>query len=71
MATINTEQIIPGGIKPTDHWHRITSDNTCSRCRTEIGFDECPLLLWTDDRMNLLIYCEACLTNDHADGAVH
>ena len=58
---VNAFEIIPGGIKPTDRWHHIVSDNTCSRCRAEIKFDEVPVLLWTDDGLDLLIYCEACI----------
>jgi hypothetical protein len=51
--------VVPGGIKASDHWHRSTNDNTCSRCRRGIADGECPLSLWRGDDM--LIYCEACL----------
>ncbi len=57
---VKPSEIIPGGIKATDRWHHITSDNTCSRCRAEIRCDEVPVLLWTNDGIDLLIYCEAC-----------
>lgn len=55
------EQLIPGGILPTDHWHIGTNDDTCSRCRRPIHEDEVPLMLWDDSRENMLIYCTTCL----------
>ena len=53
--------IVPGGLKPTDHWHRMTNDNTCSRCRAPVSDDDVPLMLWSEDGNDMLIYCEACL----------
>ena len=58
---LGIEQLVPGGIKPTDHWHSITNDNTCSRCSSVIRDHEVPLLLWSNDGHDLLIYCETCL----------
>jgi hypothetical protein len=56
--------MIPGGIKPTDHWHRGTNDGTCSRCRAAIAEDEVPLMLWTEDGADMLIYCQKCIEDD-------
>ena len=53
------EKVIPGGILPTDHAHRVTVDGTCSRCRREIDDDEVPIMLWTDDD-TLWMYCNGC-----------
>jgi hypothetical protein len=53
--------IIPGGIRPSDHWHRRTNDGTCSRCRREVPEDDVPLLLWRNDGHDMLAYCERCL----------
>jgi hypothetical protein len=61
MTGPQINQLIPGGIKPADHWHRRRNDNTCSRCRNEIADDEVPLMLWSTDGHDMLIYCEACL----------
>lgn len=58
---IDITALIPGGIKPTDHWHVRTNDDTCSRCRKEVPEEDVPLLLWSQDGENMLIYCEACL----------
>lgn len=58
---LSVEQIVPGGIRPTDHWHRGMNDNTCSRCREEVPEEDVPLLFWKNDGHDLLIYCEACL----------
>jgi hypothetical protein len=60
MQIADVKDIVPGGIKATDHVHRETNDNRCSRCNTPIADDEVPLLLWGDDGRNMLIYCEAC-----------
>jgi hypothetical protein len=51
--------MIAGGIRATDHWHVLTNDGTCSRCRREVPDGEVPLLLWRGS--DLLIYCERCL----------
>ena len=58
---IDIAHLVPMGILPTDHWHRGKNDDTCSRCRREIGEDEVPLLLWANDGHDMLIFCEACL----------
>lgn len=58
------DQIVPGGLRGTDHIHRKTNDNTCSRCREDIDDDEVPLMLWSQDGENLLIFCEECLKHD-------
>jgi NAD-dependent SIR2 family protein deacetylase len=53
--------VIPEGIKPTDHWHVETNDNTCSRCRHDVPEDDVPLILWSDDGNDMLIYCPKCM----------
>lgn len=58
------DAVIPGGVRGSDHVHRVTNDGTCSRCRRAPGEDEVPLLLWFDDGRDLLIYCEACTSDD-------
>jgi hypothetical protein len=59
---MNPADIIPGGIRPTDHWHRRTSDDTCSRCRRQVPEDDVPLHLWKNGRTtDMLTYCERCL----------
>lgn len=57
---LTAQDMIPGSIRPTDHVHRITNDNTCSRCRQWVGEDGVPLMLFFNDGEDLLIYCEAC-----------
>jgi hypothetical protein len=57
----NAGQFVPGGIKPTDHWHRKTNDGTCSRCRALVPEDEVPLMMWSPDGQDMLIFCESCL----------
>jgi hypothetical protein len=54
------DQIIPGGILPTDHVHRMTNDDTCSRCGKSTE-NEVPLMLWSEDGNDMLIFCDACL----------
>lgn len=55
---ITLEQLIPGGILETDHWHIGTYDETCSRCRQSIPDHQVPLSLYQGD--NMLSYCEPC-----------
>ena len=70
MATrLQIDQLIPGGIRGDDYIHRGTNDNTCSRCREEIAEEDVPLMLWTNDGHNLMIYCEACLRQDRQDNS--
>ena len=57
----NAAQFVPCGVKPTDYWHRRTNDGTCSRCRAEVPDHEVPLMMWSPDGHDMLIYCEACL----------
>lgn len=59
-ATHLTE-IVPGGVLPTDYWHRVTNDGTCSRCRREVPDEDVPLRLWRHNGRDMLIYCEACI----------
>lgn len=67
---VEIADMVPGGIKPTDHWHLGTYDETCSRCRQPISDDDVPLLLWANDRHDMLAYCETCLgTRDAWDAA--
>ncbi len=55
------ERLIPGGVLLNDYWHRGTNDGTCSRCRCEVPEVDVPLMLWSEDGEDMLIYCEACL----------
>ena len=61
MAQVHLTEIIPGGILPTDHWHRVTDDGTCSRCRQSVPDEDVPLRLWQNNGSDMLTYCEACL----------
>lgn len=56
--------MVPGGIKPADHWHVETNDSTCSRCREAVPEDDVPLMLWSDNGKDMLIYCTRCLGGD-------
>jgi hypothetical protein len=58
MLTI--ADLVPGGIRSTDHLHIRTSDGTCSRCRVFVPEEQVPLLIWVNGK-DLLIYCPACL----------
>jgi hypothetical protein len=64
-ANATLAAMIPGGIKPTDHWHIRLNDGTCSRCRKEVPDDDVPLMLFgaadNEGDCDMLIYCEACL----------
>jgi hypothetical protein len=57
------EDIVPGGIRPSDYVHIVVNDRTCSRCRLPVPEDDVPLMLWSEKGadMCLLIYCESCL----------
>jgi hypothetical protein len=67
MSSIDIKRLIPGGIKPTDRWHRGTNDGTCSRCRKEVPERDVPLMLWANDGEDMLIYCHACLGIEPAE----
>ncbi|MER8619208.1 hypothetical protein NKG99_20615 [Mesorhizobium sp. M1409] len=56
--TMLIDQLVPGGIRPSDRIHWMFSDQTCSRCRADTS-DDVPLMLMQGDHM--LIYCEECL----------
>lgn len=62
-VVMQVEDVLPGGIREADHWHRTTNDYTCSRCRRPIDDDndEVPLLLFSKDGNDMLIYCTDCL----------
>lgn len=60
MPQIDIGALVPGGVRPTDHVHRITNDDTCSRCRKPVPEDEVPLMLWVNGDEDMLIYCQAC-----------
>jgi hypothetical protein len=62
---LHINDVIPGGIKASDRWHRTTNDNTCSRCFAGILDHEVPAMLWRGD--DLLIYCCACLGEQHQE----
>lgn len=56
---------VPGGIKASDHLHRVMNDGTCSRCRNEVSDEHVPLLLWVgDDGRDMYIFCEECLAKE-------
>lgn len=61
MTTLPIQAVVPGGIRSTDHWHRMTNDGTCSRCRREVPDDEVPLMFWFQNGHDMLIYCALCL----------
>lgn len=61
MAKIDIAQLVPGGVLPTDRWHIDTNDGTCSRCRKEPPEHDVPLMFWSGEGDNMLIYCKACL----------
>ena len=54
------DQLLPGGIRGDDHWHRGRNANICSRCREDVPEDDVPLMLWSQDGNDMLIYCEKC-----------
>ena len=58
---LTVEMMVPGGILPTDHWHRNSDDGTCSRCRAQTLDDQVPLLIWSSGGHDMLRYCEPCL----------
>lgn len=55
------EDLVPGGIKPTDHLHVETNDGTCSRCGERPPVGDAPLMLWLRGGHDLYIFCFACL----------
>ena len=57
--SIDIGMLVPGGIKPTDKVHHVTNDGTCSRCGKDTE-DQVPLMLWSGQADDMLIYCEAC-----------
>jgi hypothetical protein len=61
MNEIQIEQLVPGGIKATDHIHKGRNDGTCSRCRKMPAEDDVPLMFWAKQGTWLWIYCEKCL----------
>jgi len=61
MSDILAAFVVPGGIRATDHLHIKTNDGTCSRCRRPVPDDDVPLMIWSDDGENMLVYCESCL----------
>ena len=63
----NVEDLVPGGVLPTDFCHVKTFDETCSRCRKAIPEDDIPLLLWIGDGENMYAYCRDCNGFDDTD----
>lgn len=60
-APYEISMFVPGGILPTDHIHRKTNDDTCSRCRQVVDEGEVPIIFWIgEDAEDMLIYCRAC-----------
>jgi hypothetical protein len=61
--TIAIEDLVPGGILPTDHLHVGVNEGRCSRRRKEVNEDEVPLMLWpqNDGGHSMLIYCPRCM----------
>lgn len=59
--SISIEDLIPGGILPTDHLHVGTYDETCSRCRLPIPEEQVPLQLWVNGGDDMFSFCSDCL----------
>jgi len=59
---LDIADLVPGGILATDHWHIKTQDGTCSRCRRPLPEEDVPLMVWSESRDDMLIYCERCLS---------
>ncbi len=57
---IDITELIPGGIKGSDHLHRGTYYETCSRCRLEFAEDDIPLLCRVHDGRDLYAFCRDC-----------
>lgn len=54
--------IIPGGIRPSDRWHYVADDGTCSRCGKVPPDDDVPLLLWKKNDTNYMLrICSECM----------
>ena len=64
---LSLDKLVPGGVRPTDHLHRETTDHTCSRCRRDTS-EGVPLMLWTEDGNDLYIFCTKCLEGPANDG---
>lgn len=60
-SRISLEDVVPGGVKPTDHLHVEVSDGTCSRCRERPPIGDVPLMLWVRGGHDLYIFCSLCL----------
>lgn len=58
--SVDLATLIPGGIKPADHWYIHAADADCSRCRGPISRYETPLTLWFALGDRMLIYCTRC-----------
>lgn len=50
---------------PTDRWYPADepegNPHICSRCESEIGDDEVPILIWDDDS-NMIVLCVNCIS---------
>jgi len=57
---VKTSDLIPSGILFTDRWHRGTNDGHCSRCERAVPDSEVPLMVWSADGNDMLIYCQRC-----------
>jgi len=60
MKRATISDLVPGGIRSTDHIHKVTNDHTCSRCRRLVGDGELPLMLWIGVGDDMLLYCQQC-----------
>lgn len=61
---ISIEELIPGGILPTDHRDVGLYDETCSRCRKPIPEEQVPLQMWLNNGEDMYSYCCDCLGVD-------
>jgi hypothetical protein len=59
-AAFSIDMFVPQGVLPDDHWHLMTYDETCSRCRKPVPEDENPLIIWSGCGNNMLVYCDQC-----------
>lgn len=64
---IRIEQLVPGGVMPTDHIHVWMNDGTCSRCRSMVPDDEVPLIFFLRGGSDMLIYCTDCCAGPNND----
>lgn len=65
LGPLALEQLVPGGILPTDTCYDTVHEDACSRCGREIREDEVPLHLWAGDGRYMWIFCNDCDATEH------